>query len=229
MAVPNLQDRKEMTPAMMKITIVYDNEAMKEGCGADWGFACMVEVEGGEKLLFDTGAKGSLLIDNLQKLGFDPYTLSRIFISHPHWDHTGGLSALLKINKKGTVYIPSSCPLPAGAAQVVSVEGPCQIQENVFSTGELQNMEQSLVVKSKEGLVLVTGCSHPGVRSILKAASVFGKPYALVGGLHGFREMELLEDLNLVCPCHCTQYKAEIKGSHPEKFTECGVGKIIEI
>lgn len=213
----------------MKITIVYDNETMKEGCGADWGFACMVEVEKGQNLLFDTGAKGSLLINNLQKLGFDPSTLSTIFISHPHWDHTGGLSALLKVNKTATVYLPSSCPLPPGAAQVVSVEAHCQIQENVFSTGELQNMEQSLVVKTKEGLVLVTGCSHPGVRSILKAASVFGKPYALLGGLHGFREVELLEDLKLVCPCHCTQYKSEIKASHPEKFTECGVGKILEI
>ena len=213
----------------MKITIVYDNETMRTGCGADWGFACVVEVEKGPNLLFDTGAKGSLLIDNLQKLGFDPSVVSSIFISHPHWDHTGGLSALLKINKKATVYIPSSCPVPAGAAQVVSVKDHCQIQEDVFSTGELENMEQTLVVKSQEGLILITGCSHPGVRAILKAAEVYGKPYALLGGLHGFKEMELLEDLKLVCPCHCTQHKGKIKASHPEKFTACGVGKVIEI
>jgi 7,8-dihydropterin-6-yl-methyl-4-(beta-D-ribofuranosyl)aminobenzene 5'-phosphate synthase len=213
----------------MKITIVYDNDTVEEGLGADWGFACLVEVENGQRLLFDTGAKGSLLIENLRKLGFEPSTLAKIFISHAHWDHTGGLTELLRLNKNATVYIPNSCPLPVGATQVVPIKNHCQIQENVFSTGELQNMEQSLVVKAREGLVLVTGCSHPGVRSIFKAASVFGKPYALIGGLHGFRELELLADLNLVCPCHCTQYKSEIKGAHPEIFTKCGVGKVIEI
>ena len=68
----------------MKITIVYDNDKVEEGLGADWGFACLVEVENGQRLLFATGAKGSLLIDKLRKLGFQPSTLSKIFTSHAH-------------------------------------------------------------------------------------------------------------------------------------------------
>jgi 7,8-dihydropterin-6-yl-methyl-4-(beta-D-ribofuranosyl)aminobenzene 5'-phosphate synthase len=213
----------------MKIRVVYDKELVKEGLGADWGFACVVEIENGPRFLFDTGAKGPLLLENIRKLGFDPYAFSGVFISHAHWDHTGGLSELLAHNKEATVYLPKSCPLPAQTANVVVVEGPCQIHENVFSTGELGKMEQSLVVKTRKGLVLITGCSHPGVGAILEAASSYGAPHALIGGLHGFTELEMLEGLGLVCPCHCTQYKAEIEHTYPDKFTICGVGTTIEI
>ncbi|MDI6790866.1 MAG: MBL fold metallo-hydrolase [Thermodesulfobacteriota bacterium] len=213
----------------MKITIVYDNEVFKGGLKADWGFSCLIEVENGRRILFDTGASGSILLHNLEKLNLDSRTIPEIFISHAHWDHTGGLLDLLKLNKEVKVYIPNSCPKPPGAGKVISITGPVQIHENVFSTGEIEGIEQSLVVRTREGLVVVTGCSHPGVRAILQAAASFGKVDALIGGLHGFRELDLLRDLKLVCPCHCTQFKSEIRRLYPEKCLDCGVGKVLEI
>ena len=51
----------------------------------------------------------------------------------------------------------------------------------------------------------------------------------LIGGLHGFREFDKIKDLGLICPTHCTQHKSEIQSLYPEKFTEGGVGRIIEI
>ena len=213
----------------MKITIVYDNEVFKEDLKADWGFSCLIEIENGQRILFDTGASGSILFHNLAKLNLDPLTIPEIFISHAHWDHTGGLSDLLKLNRKVKVYLPNSCPKPPGAGKVVSITGPVQIHENVFSTGELEGIEQSLVLKIGDSLVVVTGCSHPGVKTILQAASSFGKVDALIGGLHGFREFDLLRDLKLVCPCHCTQFKSEIRRLYPEKCLDCGAGKVLEI
>jgi 7,8-dihydropterin-6-yl-methyl-4-(beta-D-ribofuranosyl)aminobenzene 5'-phosphate synthase len=213
----------------MKITIVYDNEVFKEDLKADWGFSCLIEPENGQRILFDTGASGSILLHNLEKLNLDPRTIPEIFISHAHWDHTGGLLDLLKLNKAVKVYLPSSCPKPAGAGEVVSIKGPFQIHENVFSTGELMGIEQSLVVRTREGLVVVDGCSHPGVKTILQAASSFGKVDALIGGLHGFRDLDLLRDLKVICPCHCTQFKSEIKRFYPEKCLGCGAGKVLEI
>ncbi|HEC99767.1 MAG TPA: MBL fold metallo-hydrolase [Proteobacteria bacterium] len=188
-----------------------------------------MEIENGQRILFDTGASGSILFHNLAKLNLDPLTIPEIFISHAHWDHTGGLLDLLKLNKEVKVYIPSSCPKPPGAGKVVSITGPVQMHENVFSTGELEGIEQSLVVRTKGGLVVVNGCSHPGVEAILQAASSFGKVDALIGGLHGFRELDLLRDLKLVCPCHCTQFKSEIRRFYPEKCLDCGAGKVLEI
>ena len=79
------------------------------------------------------------------------------------------------------------------------------------------------------GVVVIVGCSHPGVKNILDSASQFGKPLALIGGLHGFREFDVIEDLELVCPTHCTQYESEIKSLYPEKYIKGGAGKIIEI
>jgi len=213
----------------MKITIVYDNEVYEEGLEASWGFSCLVEVENTPSILFDTGANGRILLRNMEKLNIVPTTISEVFISHAHGDHTGGLSDFLEMNKEVKVYYPASLRKPRGAKEVVGVKEPLQIHENVFSTGQLKNTEQSLVVKRQKGLVVLVGCSHPGVRAILEAASQFGKVYALIGGLHGFRAFDLLEDLELVCPTHCTQYKSRIKSLYPEKCIEGGAGRIIEL
>jgi len=64
---------------------------------------------------------------------------------------------------------------------------------------------------------------------ILDAARQFGKIYGIIGGLHGFSEFELFKDLDLICPNHCTQHKAELKRLYPEKYIEGGAGRIIEI
>jgi len=211
----------------MKITIVYDNEVWKEGLKADWGFACLVEVYG-KRILFDTGANGSILLENMKKLNIDPAVVEEIFISHAHWDHTGGLADFLKINPV-KVYVPSSFKVPDDAAEIIEVKEARKIHDDIFSTGELENIEQSLVVKTEKGLVVIAGCSHPGVENILSAASRYGKPYALIGGLHGFKEFDLVKDLELICATHCTQFKSEIKSRYPEKYIEGGAGKVIEL
>ena len=109
------------------------------------------------------------------------------------------------------------------------VTGPVQIAENVFSTGELNAIEQSLALKTEAGVVIVTGCSHPGVGEIINAASGFGEVCGIVGGLHSFNEFDRLKELTLVCPCHCTQYKKEISRLFPEQYVACGAGVNIEL
>ena len=213
----------------MKITIIYDNTVFKKGLIADWGFSCLVEVEKISEILFDTGANGSILLDNMKDLDIDPRSIKEVFISHNHFDHVGGLSDFLRINPTVKVYLPPSCSEPSGIKEVIKVSEPLRIRKNIFSTGELQEIEQSLVVKTDKGLVVIVGCSHPGVENILKVASQFGKVYALIGGFHGFSQFKLLKDIELICPTHCTQYKSRIKSLYPKKYIEGGVGKIIEI
>jgi 7,8-dihydropterin-6-yl-methyl-4-(beta-D-ribofuranosyl)aminobenzene 5'-phosphate synthase len=211
----------------MRITIIYDNEVSKEGLLADWGFSCLIEVQG-KNILFDTGANANILLWNMAKLDIDPTVIDEVFISHAHFDHTGGLSGFLALNPC-TVYLPFSCPLPTVGDEIIRVKAPLKIHENIFTTGELRGIEQSLIVKTEGGLVVVAGCSHPGVRDIFEAASRLGEINVLIGGLHGFNEFNIVRDLEKVCPTHCTRYKKEIKALYPDKYLEGGVGRVIEI
>lgn len=214
----------------MKITIVYDNEVKKEGLKAGWGFSAYIERKKTLPILFDTGADSPTLLHNMKQLNIDPKGIGIIVISHAHFDHTGGLSEVLKINKTAELYIPSSLRVAPSERKVITVgKDSVQICENVFSTGELEGIEQSLALKTDKGFFVVTGCSHPAMRSILGAASKFGKVYGIAGGFHGFHDFKAFEDLSLIYPCHCTQYKQEILDLFKGKALGCGAGLVIEL
>jgi 7,8-dihydropterin-6-yl-methyl-4-(beta-D-ribofuranosyl)aminobenzene 5'-phosphate synthase len=213
----------------MKITIVYDNEIRKVGLRQGWGFAALVEDAGAPPLLFDTGADGAALLHNMQELDIDPRDISIIVISHAHGDHTGGLSEILRTNRIAELYLPSSLKSAFPGTKVTIVKDPVQIRQNIFSTGELENIEQSLALKIDKGIFVLTGCAHPGVKSILDAAAKFGKLYGIAGGLHGFHNFEAFCSLSVICPCHCTTYKHEIRNSFRDKVLECGAGLVIDL
>jgi 7,8-dihydropterin-6-yl-methyl-4-(beta-D-ribofuranosyl)aminobenzene 5'-phosphate synthase len=106
----------------MKVTIIYDNETWQPGLEAAWGFSCLVEANG-QRLLFDTGGRGAILLRNLETLNLDPQSIAESFISHGHWDHLGGLAELLRLNREVRVYLPWSCSKPPEAREVISVRG----------------------------------------------------------------------------------------------------------
>jgi 7,8-dihydropterin-6-yl-methyl-4-(beta-D-ribofuranosyl)aminobenzene 5'-phosphate synthase len=213
----------------MKITIVYDNCAMKRSLKTGWGFSCLIETEGRAPILFDTGADGATLFYNMEELGINPRDIGMIFISHAHGDHTGGLWDILEVNRDAEIYVPASLGAGIRGRKVTPVRQPIQISENIFSTGELDGIEQSLVLSTEKGIVVVTGCSHPGVGAIINAASEFGEVFGIVGGLHGFSDFDRLRGLSLICPCHCTQYKLELRQLFPEQYIACGAGLGVEL
>ncbi len=211
----------------MRVIIIYDNTAFRKDLIADWGFSALVEVKE-RKILFDTGANGRILLSNMQKLKIDPKEIEDVFISHLHWDHTGGLSSFLCLNNQVKLWIPSYFSEAGNAREFTEVKKPTKLYEGIYSTGELEGIEQSLCVETGKGIIIITGCSHPRMEHILQVASQFGKVYGIIGGLHGTRP-ESLKDLDLICPTHCTQYKSEMKSLYPDKYVEGGAGRIIEI
>ncbi|MFP4629434.1 MAG: MBL fold metallo-hydrolase [Desulfohalobiaceae bacterium] len=210
----------------MKISIVYDNTAYLSYLQPDWGFACLIQDSGLPRLLFDTGANGRILLDNMEKMGIDPRDIDIVFISHGHFDHAGGLQTFLQANTQALVYVPSSFKT-GGHKNILSLDKPQKIADHMYSTGELAGIEQSLVLETGDYALLVTGCSHPGLDRILQAVAQLGKVSGIVGGLHGFADFQLLKDMQWICPTHCTLYKAEIESLYPDKYLPGGAGQVI--
>lgn len=215
----------------MKLTIVYDNDIYRNDIGlkSDWGFACVIETKS-DTILFDTGAQGKILLSNMEKLTLDPRDMQKIVISHDHGDHRGGLSSLVPYVQHSELYHLSH-DVPIETMKSIVPEIPEKICDNVWTTGRLHGLvdEQSLVLQGKHGWYVLTGCSHPGVGQILQIARKIGNVIGLIGGFHGFNNFQLVENLDFICPCHCTAHKEDLQKAFPDKISECGVGKIIEI
>ncbi len=193
----------------MKITVVYDDEVRTVGLREGHGFSALIEGAGMGPLLFDTGADGPTLLHNMKELKFDPQDVRMILISHAHGDHTGGLSEIPRINGIAELCLPSSFGKAFPERKVTVVKAPVHICENIISTGELEGIEQSLALKTNNGIFVLTGCAHPGMERILAASAKFGNLYGVAGGFHGFRDFEVFNGLAVICPCHCTVRKQE--------------------
>ncbi len=102
---------------VMRITIIYDDTIFRKDLQADWGFSVLVKAKK-RKILFDTEANGSIL-SNLEKLKINPEEIEDIFISHPHRDHVGGLSAILRLNNQLKLWVPFNLFQAENAGKIV--------------------------------------------------------------------------------------------------------------
>ncbi|MBD3284985.1 MBL fold metallo-hydrolase [candidate division WOR-3 bacterium] len=239
---------KELATDRLCITVVYDNTAYHEGLRSDWGFACVIDADG-RKLLFDTGAKGDLLVGNLDKLACHPREIEKVILSHEHWDHVGGLAELLKINSDVEVYLLKSFPnkvkgiVTDEGAGLVEVSGPQVICPGIYTTGVMGRApeEQSLIISTDKGALVITGCAHPGIVEIVqRARELTGQDILFVmGGFHLGRasDKKVKEIINefrdmgvrYVGPCHCTG-EAQIemfRKVYGHRCLDIGVGREI--
>jgi 7,8-dihydropterin-6-yl-methyl-4-(beta-D-ribofuranosyl)aminobenzene 5'-phosphate synthase len=189
-----------------------------------------------------------LLLSNMAKLGFDPGQVDVVVLSHIHGDHTGGLNHLLATGVQPLVYTPCAFPGNFKAqvrlmTELVEVDQAMEILNGFYTTGEMGSglIEQALVLKTDKGLVVVTGCAHPGVAEMVRRAKEVGGDdiYLVLGGFHlgqankaevgqiiaAFRQMGVQK----AAPCHCTGAQATgyFREAYGEDFIECGAGKIL--
>ncbi len=228
-------------PDNIVCTILYNNISVADSIIADHGFSCLIE-SGDQTCLFDTGRISDKFMPNANKLKVNCSRINQVFISHIHDDHMGGLFDILSNCKKPMLYLPYSYPQMKGeplgdqadadfkallerfeplVSQIVQKKEPVKINDMFFTTGMIEDQiyEQALIVPSSEGLLVVTGCAHPGILEIVKRAKELMKQdvYFVMGGFHLIRTdsprvktlvQELRKLTKYVGPCHCTGKEA---------------------
>ena len=253
-----------------RITILCENLiGQRVGLG-EHGFSAFIETDRGD-YLFDTGGGRSIVANSLT-LDKDLRTARRIFLSHGHYDHTGGLSEVLKL--RGNVDVHAHPHVFLDRTAVLRENGKetkrfigipykkryleslganfilntdfMEVEKGVFLTGEVPRKtpfekpdprlfrdingktepdvfldDQSLIMESEKGLILVLGCAHSGVINIIHhVINKTGKQkfYAILGGTHlDFLIPEQLEesikslkkiDVERIGVSHCTGMRA---------------------
>ena len=184
----------------MKITVLIENSA-PEGLIPEHGLSFLLEYRGGRYLL-DAGESGAFLL-NAHLLGADLGTVEAAFLSHGHYDHGDGFPAFFRVNRTAPVYARPAvvedevfdgmhAGLDAGifrryARRFDLADGPREPFPGLHLIPDAVIHEQSLVLESGAGLVVLNSCCHAGVDNILAdlRARFPGRPFlAVLGGFH---------------------------------------------
>lgn len=101
--------------------------------------------------------------------------------------------------------------------------------------------DTAMIYRSKEGLFIITGCSHSGICNIIEYAKCIcneKKVYGVLGGFHLFENDEQLRktiayleknNIGQFYPCHCVSLLARAKMMETLPVIETGVGLVVEI
>src|SRR5512133_909693 len=192
----------------LRVLPLVDRRVQRPGLRGEPGVAYLVRA-GRERLLFDTGLNlfgrsRSALVDNAEALGVDLAQVPAVVLSHQHEDHVGGVgpqragsfafsgdpveppgliayapvplthpSAEVRVTTRATILAPGIALLPPLPAALFWDGRPV--------------LEQALAINVRGlGLVLVSGCGHPGTTAMLDLAhQVLEAPlHGVIGGLH---------------------------------------------
>ena len=172
-------DRGDMKPLVSEIAVGTSSKDTLQGNMAIW----LLKGDNGRTILVDAGyvtqEPGPAYIrpdSVLQKLHLDPADITDIILTHPHWDHIGGIhlfpNAMIWLQEDDYNYFVGKAWQPNG-----------------FSDGFDKNDVSKLVNKNLEGrLTLVKGDSLeilPGIRVFIGSKHTYESQYVLVNGTSG--------------------------------------------
>ncbi len=184
--------------SLSRLIFVYgDRPALVKACKAAWGLGILLEFDG-RKILFNAGGEEGLMRNNMEALNISPKDLDAVVISHHHWEMVDGIGYILRENPNLPVYatdvIVDRLGIKSWAKNFKSVPKELRLTPNVFlmnlqsprfEGGPFGIQEVHIVVKTKEGLVILQGCGHPRIVNIMKksiAATGEKRVYMIAGG-----------------------------------------------
>jgi len=148
---------------MNKIICVVDNKALKgTHLKTEHGLAFWIETEYGT-VLFDTGQTANVLSNNMSLLNLNAKDIDALAISHAHYDHTGGLEAVLLNHPNLPVYANADVFRPKYSLHDGNYDmsgfklsreeyeqradwrlsgGPTEIFPSLWTTGEIMNRDE---------------------------------------------------------------------------------------
>jgi len=212
----------------LRIVITFNNSSVESNLKAGPGFSAWIEFKG-KVIVFDAGSDYLTLLENMQKLNLDFMKVTDIFISHNHWDHVYGIPGIAGAkNFQVNTFIPKSS-VDAIRQQVPRIQYTetdefKELYPGIWSTGEMNCQflntaiaEQSLILETEDGLAVITGCSHPGIETLINRvnAKFPGKTIKLLlGGLHLDKKTQTeianisgylkKSGVKTIAPSHCT-------------------------
>ena len=214
----------------MKLKLLANGQHSFEHWFKRWGLAFLIN----DDIVFDTFGDARVLMENLRQFKVDIGKIEQVVISHEHWDHVGGLCLLLKQKPGLKVYLPSHADIVlkdkicGWGGEVVEVTRALKLKDSIHLSGEIMGCyagkpmpEQSIVLETQKGLVVIAGCAHPEINIIVKRVKeVFQKSvYGVIGGFHlkdhslegiNIEVANLKEEgVNMVMPLHCTGARAQ--------------------
>lgn len=198
------------TTSQLAITPLYEEASSGEGFVDGHGVSYLIHTDAAT-ILLDVGNNPDAspvppFVRNMKAMGVDAGEIDAIVITHPHPDHVGGQEAWrhdtvsLGESPGGLGDLPAYVPVAIDGPDAVLSTAPTAVAPDVGTTGvllyaevfplslfEATGREQALVIHvANEGLVLVTGCGHPGLTNlVIRAQALYQEPVVgVVGGLH---------------------------------------------
>ncbi len=212
-----------------------------------WGLSILVETND-LTILFDSGPNPFALETNSESLGIDwGLACDMAVVSHEHPDHVSGLTYVSGLHENLTLYTPlyeSTMSWTSGFSQI-EVADTADISTGIFIIGRgldaaLDYNEQALVINVENlGLVVLVGCSHPGVDNIVSKVMDdlnVDDIYMVLGGFHMLYEdqdtisstIDALVDIGVqrIYPIHCSGQDTidYVETNYPANFGDAAVG-----